>query len=169
MTPTIPTARLTLRPLRKPSPRNLSWLRDPDVVQFSEQRHREHTLSTQLRYVDSFKGRSHIWAIWHINDNDYIGNVSATVDEPNGVANMGIMIGETRYWGKGLASEAWKAACEHMLHAGGVRKLEAGAMRTNLAMIKIIHGSGFKQEGELLNHFMGKGGPVSALLFGRTR
>jgi RimJ/RimL family protein N-acetyltransferase len=82
---------------------------------------------------------------------------------------MAILIGEIRYWHKGLAGEAWRAACEHMLVSGGVRKLSAGAMRPNTAMIKIIQGSGFKQEGELLNHFLLAGAPVSALLFGRMR
>jgi len=168
---TIPTARLSLRPLIRPSSRNLGWLRNPDVVRYSEQRHREHTLSTQHRYVSSFVGKSKLWAIHLVDSGNHIGNVSARHDAPNNVAEVGIMIGETDFWGRGYAGEAWKAACNWLLDkdGGGIRKLEAGCARSNTAMLKIIRGSGFKQEGELLNHLLIDGAPVSAVLFGRAR
>jgi len=168
---TIPTARLSLRPLIRPSSRNLGWLRNPDVVRYSEQRHREHTLSTQHRYVSSFVGKSKLWGIYLVESGIHIGNLSAMHDAPNNVADVGIMIGETHFWGRGYAGEAWKAACHWLLDkdGGGIRKLEAGCARSNTAMLKIIQGSGFKQEGEMLNHFLFDGAPVSAVLFGRAR
>jgi RimJ/RimL family protein N-acetyltransferase len=172
MTPTISTQRLVLRPLRKTAQRNLAWLRDPEVVRFSEQRHRQHTLSTQMNYIGSFVGKSHLWCINLAESGEYIGNLSASHDEPNNVSNIGILIGETKFWGKGYGKEAWKAACDWLLkkdEGGGVRKLEAGCMKDNLAMVKIIRSAGFVQEGELLNHFLLDGAPVSALLFGRAR
>jgi RimJ/RimL family protein N-acetyltransferase len=171
MTPTISTERLMLRPLTKPTSRQLAWLRDPAVVQYSQQRHRTHTLSTQLHYVNSFVGRSHLWAIHHVGSGEHIGNLSAMNDEPNNVSDVGIMIGESKYWNHGYGREAWRRACEWLLdpQCGGVRKLQAGCARTNTAMLKIIRDSGFKQEGELLNQFMLDGGVVSALLFGRMK
>jgi len=171
MTPSLSTSRLTLRPLVKATQRNLGWLRDPDVVKWSQQRHREHTLSSQLRYVGSFTGNSHLWAIVLAETGEHIGNLSARHDEPNNVSDVGIMIGETKYWGQGFASEAWKHACDWLLDkdCGAVRKLEAGCARSNEAMLKIIRGSGFKQEGELLNHHLFGGSPTSAVLFGRMR
>lgn len=171
MTSTISTARLTLRPMMKPSTRNLAWLRDPEVVRYSEQRHRPHTLSSQLRYVSSFDGNSHLWGIYLVDSGNHIGNLSARHDEPNNVSDVGIMIGEPAYWGKGFAREAWVQACAWLLDkdCGNIRKLEAGCVKSNVAMVKIIQGSGFKQEGELLNHFLIDGAPTSALLFGRMR
>lgn len=171
MSPTISSSRLTLRPLSKASQRNIGWLRDPDVVRWSQQRHGEHTLSSQLRYVNSFTGNSHLWAIVLADTGEHIGNVSARHDAPSNVSNVGIMIGETKYWGKGFAGEAWKQACGWLLDkdCGGVRKLEAGCARANEAMLKIIRGSGFTQEGELLNRYLFDGAPVSAVLFGRMR
>jgi [ribosomal protein S5]-alanine N-acetyltransferase len=171
MTPTLSTARLVLRPLKKPMQRNLAWLRDPEVMHFSQQKHQMHSLSSQMHYVNSFIGNSHLWGIWLADTGEYIGNVSATHDEPNNIADMGILLGETKYWGKGFGREAWKAACEWMLNKGqgNVRKLEAGCMRPNIPMIKIIRASGFSQEGELLNHFLLDGAPVSALIFGKMQ
>lgn len=171
MTPTISTARLTLRALLKPTTRNIGWLRNPEVVQYSEQRHREHTISSQLRYVNSFSGRSRLWGIYLVESSEHIGNLSAVHDEPNNISDVAIMIGETRSWGKGLAGEAWRAACIWLLDqgCGGVRKLEAGCARNNVAMLKIIKGSGFTEEGERKNHFLFDGNPISAALFGRMR
>jgi ribosomal-protein-alanine N-acetyltransferase len=168
---TIPTARLSLRPLTRPTSRNLGWLRNRDVVRFSEQRHREHTLSTQMKYITSFVGKSKIWSIHLVESGNHIGNVSAVHDAPNDVADIGIMIGETDFWGRGYAGEAWKAACSWLLDrdGGGIRKLEAGCARSNTAMLKIIQSSGFKQEGERLNHLLLDGAPTSVVLFGRMR
>lgn len=171
MTPTISTTRLSLRPLTKVVSQNIAWLRDPKVVRFSEQRHRPHTISTQLRYVNSFVGKSHLWGIHRIEDGRHIGNISSRHDEPNDVADVGVMIGETKCWAQGYAGEAWARVCGWLLEKdnGNIRKIEAGCAKNNEAMLRIIKGSGFKQEGELLNHFLFEGNPVSAMLFGRMR
>lgn len=171
MTPSISTASLTLRPLTKATARNIAWLRDPDVVRYSEQRHREHRLISQLNYIRSFGGNSHLWGIHHVESGEHIGNISAVHDEPNNVSDVSVLIGETKFWGKGLGNEAWCRVCSWLLDkdGGGIRKLEAGCARSNEAMLKIIRGSEFTQEGERLNHFLMDGGPISAVLFGRMR
>jgi RimJ/RimL family protein N-acetyltransferase len=160
-----------LRPLKKPAPRNLAWLRDPEVMRYSEQRHQTHTLSTQLAYVSSFRGKSHLWGIYRVDTGNYIGNLSARHDDPNDVTDVGIMIGEPGSLRQGLGREAWMAACDWLLNreSGNVRKLEAGCMKSNEAMLRIIRGSKFVQEGELPGHFLLKGNPESAMLFGRIR
>ena len=171
MTTSISTERLVLRPLSKASPRQVAWLRDPEVVRYSEQRHRQHTLSTQLRYVLSFSGRSCFWGIFRIDGGDQIGNLTAAVDEPNNIADMGILIGETRAWGQGYGAEAWNAASAWLLHkdGGGVRKLEAGCMRDNAGMMRVMQKSKFTVEGERANHFLLNHNPVSAVLFARFK
>jgi ribosomal-protein-alanine N-acetyltransferase len=171
MTPSIPTERLVLRPLSKVTARQVAWLNDPEVVRFSEQRHREHTMFSQINFINSFNDNSHLWGIHRIDTNEHIGNLSADHDPPNNVADVGIMVGETRHWGQGYATEAWRGACTWLLdkEGGGMRKLEAGCMRANEAMVRIIRGSGFAQEGERANHFWLGGGPVGMVLFGRFR
>jgi [ribosomal protein S5]-alanine N-acetyltransferase len=165
----ISTERLHLRPLAKASPRQVMWLRDPEVVKYSEQRHRQHNLSSQLRYISSFVGR--IWAIYLINADVHIGNVTAAHDPNNNVSDIGIMIGEKAYWGKGFGQEAWNAVCNWQISRDGgcARKLEAGCMKENEAMLKILRKSRFIQEGERGGHFLLNSNPVSAMLFGRTR
>lgn len=173
MTPTLSTSRLSLRPLTKSTVRQIAWLEDPEVVKFSEQRHKRHNLKTQLRYVDTFTGaKSHIWAIHLAATGEHIGNLSCVHDDNNDVGEIGILIGEKKCWGLGMGAEAWKEACNFLLDPlrGAIRKLEAGCMRENVAMVKIIEGAGFKFEGERLGHFLVDGNrPVGMMLYGRMR
>lgn len=171
MMATISTQRLILRQLTRTTPQQVRWLLDPKVVRYSEQRHLNHTFSTQHRYVSSFGGRSILWGIRSAETGTEIGTLSARLDDPNNVADVGIMIGETDFWGRGYAKEAWRAACDWLLGpgCGGVRKLEAGCMENNEAMLKIIRSSGFVAEGERKLHFLFDGNPVSMVLFGRMK
>jgi len=169
VTPTLSTERLTLRQLTKPTPDHVRWLNDPEVTRYSEQRHIEHSMYRQIQYINSFEGNSHIWGIYRVDNKANIGIITATHDPPNNLADVGILIGDVDVWGQGYGAEAWRAACDWLLSpdGGGMRKLEAGCMRANEAMMKIIIKSRFKHEGDRANHFLLGGNPVSAALFGR--
>src|SRR5271170_2789340 len=105
MTPPLTTVNLVLiryepRLLRQ---QHVDWLNDPETVKYSEQRHRKHTLDTQRQYLWTFPKNSHIWLIEKTNPLQAIGTITAYIDEPNNVANMGILLGEERGQGHGLA------------------------------------------------------------------
>lgn len=131
------------------------WLTDPTVVQYSEQRHRKHTLRSQQGYCNSFLWPSQLRIIYWIEDP--IGTISAHVDTNNSVADIGIMIGDTQVWGEGFGTEAWMALMDH-LFGMGIHKVEAGCMSPNYPMVKIFQKSGMTREGYRDSHFsFGKG------------
>jgi [ribosomal protein S5]-alanine N-acetyltransferase len=169
--PTLHTKRLNLRPLTKATQRHVDWLRDPRVVQYSEQRHSSHTLNTVLRYIQSFQPPRAIWGISEVDADRYIGNITAAVSKPNQTADMGIMIGDPGAWGFGFATEAWKEIAEWLLdkEGGGLRKLEAGCMKVNTRMIRVFDKTGFNFEAERPAHFMIGGSPVGAVYYSRYR
>jgi len=104
MTPTLSSEHLILKPQTRAYPQQVAWLNDHAVMQFSEQRHKQHSLSTCRRYVDSFDGElSHIWAIQNLQA-EYVGSITAYKDKDNQIADMGVLIGK-EFWGKGYASE----------------------------------------------------------------
>lgn len=131
-----------------------SWLNDPEVVQYSEQRHKVHTVQSQLDYWDSqaTKDPNRYLGIYLDKGNKFIGSVSAEVDLPNEVANVGIMIGDKREWRKGYGFEAWDAFC-NLLFKSGIRKVEAGLMHINAGMKSVCVKYGMDLEGRLLDHF----------------
>lgn len=149
-TPTLPTERLTLVPFseRHLSARYVGWLNDPEVVRYSEQRHRKHTMETCRQYFDSLSDTpSHFWAI-EAKDADlgHIGNITATVDTNNEVADVAIILGESAAWDKGYGTEAWAEVCRYLLQDTGMRKVSAGTMACNDGMLAIMRKTGMAEE-----------------------
>ena len=151
----IVTSRLTLT---LPSPeyeermeKIVGWLNDPDTMRYSEQRHLNHHVSLQKVYIAMMHEPNKYMEIHY--GKSLIGTISAKVDRNNDVADVGILIGERRVWGKGFGTEAWKAFCDHLL-GHGIRKIEAGAMAINYGMIHVFRKTGMHEEGRRSGHFL---------------
>lgn len=166
-TPILLSKRLRLRPMGWAAEQDYShWLNDPEVVKFSEQRHKRHTPKSCRTYIESFNHETdHIWAI-HLGDK-HIGNITAHRDVHNGLANLGILIGAKDEWGKGFGTEAWGAVIEW---AGkiGVRRVEAGCMEANVGMMVVCLENGMKAHETIPDHFLLNGAPVSLVIFGKN-
>lgn len=165
----IETERLTivphdLHPLS--AVREAIWLNNKKVTKYSEQRHKKHSTFTQVRYYSQLKQNDLFFKI--IRNKTHIGNLLATVDTRNDIANVGILIGDTRYWKKGLGEEAWRAFIEHVL-ARGIRRVEAGCMGENQAMVKLATAACMNLDGQIPGHFLLRNKPVDLLLFGRNK
>lgn len=128
--------------------RYLGWLRDQALLRFSEQRFRRHTLASCREYRASFQGSpNHFWAVEETGQGlGHVGTMTAYVDERNGVADLGILLGAAEARGRGLALEAWQAACRFLL-ARGVRKITAGALSVNAAMLRVMEKAGMVPDG----------------------
>ena len=136
--------------------RYVSWLNDPEVVQFSEQRHREHTLLTCANYFESIQqSNGHFLAIETTVDGlGHIGNIGVSIDPHNLIADISIIIGEKKAWGKGFGSIAWNAVLKEMLKNQGLRKITAGTMSVNEPMLRLMNRSGMHVESIRRNHFL---------------
>jgi [ribosomal protein S5]-alanine N-acetyltransferase len=160
----ITTPRLRLPPFsqRHLTRRYVGWLNDPETVRYSEQRHRQHTLPGCRAYWKSFKGTSnYFWAIESLDPAlGHIGNMNAYVDLRNGVADVGIIIGEKAARGQGLALEAWLAVCEFLFGHVGVRKITAGMLAGNRAMCRLARRAGMRRDGRRKEQYLFNGRPM---------
>jgi RimJ/RimL family protein N-acetyltransferase len=138
------------------------WLNDPEIVRYSEQRHRQHDWESQLQYILNHPG---VFREIHAGDR-FIGTISAYIDRPNGVADVGILIGDKSVWGHGYGTKAWTMFCD-ALFKNGIRKVEAGAMNLNSRMIGIFRRSGMHFEAYRENHFLLDGEPVHMVMWGK--
>lgn len=158
---TILTPRLRLEPFVREhlTDRYVSWLNDPLTMQFSEQRLREHTIQTCREYWESFSNSSnYFWAIVVQGHGlGHVGNMNAYVDEHNSVADVGILIGEARARGCGLAAEAWLGACDWLLRACGVRKVTAGTLAINKPMVALMKRTGMVDDGRRIRQCLWNG------------
>src|SRR5687767_10524495 len=95
------------------------WLNDPILMQYSEQRHKKHTVHSQLEYIHSFI-EPHQYRKITVNG-VYIGTISASIDAINSVADVGILIGSP-HTGHGHGCAAWRMF-SYELHKLKVRKV----------------------------------------------
>jgi [ribosomal protein S5]-alanine N-acetyltransferase len=72
----------------------------------------------------------------------------------NSIADIGIMIGNTDYWGKRLSIDIIHTLSSHALFSMGIRKLTAGVNSLNEPMIKAFLRVGFKVDGSLRNQLI---------------
>lgn len=180
MTPALSTSRLLLRPYYAGmvTEDHVRWLNDPEVVRYSEQRHKRHTIESVHAYVNDVNttGSSHIWAIDVVEpaafnleeDHIFIGTITTHIDKPNGVANIGILIGEKGFWGKGYGQEAWLTVC-NWLFEQGIRKIEMGCHYENRAMRNLAMTCGMHLEGVRHDHFVVDGKPQHLLLYAKMK
>jgi [ribosomal protein S5]-alanine N-acetyltransferase len=145
--------------------RYVSWLNDPETVRFSRQRSRRHDIPSCRAYIQSFEGTPHYAAAIVARDPviGHIGNMNAYVDTDNGTADVGILVGERTVWGKGYAVEAWTAFCRFLLHEVRLRKITAGTIAPNEAMMGVMRRSGMREDGRRIRQMLHEGREVDVV------
>jgi len=64
-------------------------------------------------------------------------------------ASLGIMVGERKAWGRGIATAAIRAACRYVFEVLGFAKVTAGYLASNAGMHRAFRKNGFRTEGVL--------------------
>ncbi len=106
----------------------------------------------------------YFWAISVTNDKlGHIGNITAYVDEANKVADIGILIGETKAWGKGYATETLAAVCEYLFKIVKIRKITAGTISSNRRMLRLMDRIGMIDDGRRFMQHIWKGKEVDVI------
>jgi RimJ/RimL family protein N-acetyltransferase len=144
----------------------LDWLNDPQLMRYSENRRQKHTLESQREYLKQFDQRNNFyWNIISIEHDRLIGTITAFVDPIHGFADLGVLIGRDRQHGFGI--EAWNRVTAFLFEHGVARKIEAGMMSNNEAMIRLCKRANMRYEGERHGHFLDGGNSVGLTLYGR--
>jgi RimJ/RimL family protein N-acetyltransferase len=161
------TPRLRLEPFGEPffTERYVSWLNDPEVTRYSEQRHARHTLASCREYVAALPAANGLmWAIVETKEGlGHVGNVNCYVDAVHGVADVGILVGERSVWGKGVASEAFAGVTTFCFSRLGVRKVTAGTIAPNVGMLGVMRKLGMVDDGVRRRHLVWNGEPVDVV------
>jgi RimJ/RimL family protein N-acetyltransferase len=147
------------------SQRYVDWLNNPELMRFSENRHRLHSLASCQAYQHSLVANGHLfWAIERLEgESDHIGNLTVHFDLHNGLADVGILLGERALHGQGYGLESWQLACTYLLQLNNVRKVTAGTLSCNLPMLRIMEKTGMVPDGERINHYLVAGKPVHVI------
>jgi len=164
------TPRLHLRPFQSADIHStyISWLNDPEVTRFSNQRFIDHTIDSCTVYLSHFeKSGNNFLLIEKSEDHRPIGTATVYRQSHHGTADIGLMIGERRYWGQGYGREAWQAILVALLAEEGMRKVTGGTARPNHAMVRIMEQSDMELEAVRVDQELIDGSPVDLLHYAR--
>lgn len=144
----IQTERFLLKSLTKEdvTDRYLGWVNSPDQSQYITYAKQSHSLDEVRAYVNQKANDDHILflGIFDKKNQEHVGNVKyEPVDFDNGCATMGILIGEEKYRGKGVASEVIKASAVWLYEKYQINTIELGVDYENVNAIKAYEKCGF--------------------------
>ena len=132
----------------------LSWLNDSSVNQFLETRFVFNTIESIREYTDaSLKQGDYFFGIF-FND-IYVGNVKlSAVNKIHQRCELGIMIGDKNYWGKGIAPRVIQFLTNYAFTELGLKMVVAGAYALNKSSIKAFEKSNFKVRATIPNYWI---------------
>ena len=131
----------------------LRWLRDREVLvtlNLTSYLKKPIEVSEVEQYCRALlESKNNIFCAIHERCTDlFIGTCKiGGIDEFSGVADIGILIGEKRFWGKGIGSETISLLSDYAFNELSMRKLTGGAMSLNKPMLNIFDRLGFVKEG----------------------
>lgn len=145
--------------------RYLGWLKDPETVRYSDQRYHKHSLESCRRYLSSFnQSPNYFWAVFCRDERlAHIGTLTAYIDSIHLVADVGILIGERRVWGRGYGTEAWIAVCNWLFCRTDIRKITAGTISPNTGMLGIMKKAEMIDDGRRIRHCLWEGKEVDVI------
>jgi len=98
--------------------------------------------------------------------NRWIGTAKIDkIDLYNSSAEIGIMIGEKEYWGKGIATIVYDLLLSYAFKDLGLFRIWGGCLESNKAMAKVFQKKGFKQDALLRKNIKIKGKMENSFLF----
>jgi ribosomal-protein-alanine N-acetyltransferase len=159
------------------SPRYLAWLRDATVTKYigRPEYNKNITIEMLEKYFlkTSALKNCKFFAIHENKTKIFIGTAKVKFLEIAGqyenVADLGLMIGEKTFWGKGFGTDALQTLSLYAFRKMKARKLTGGVMAPNVGMAKAFRNVGFKIEGKLYKQIRLNNKFVDHILFGLTK
>lgn len=166
---TLDAARVRLRPLvaADVDAQYLGWLHDPVVIAHIDARYFPQSLETITAFVAGFDQQNAlVWRVDNKENGAAVGNVQCRINPLHKTADIGIMLGNRAYWGKGIGSEVLRCVIHHLLGERKVEKITMATRSSNDRMLKTIRKLGFCEEGILRNHVRHGEGRTDIIQFG---
>lgn len=140
--------------------RYLNWLKNEKVNQYLIKPDKDITLYEARQYCQSLleSDNNYFLAIIYKNTNTHIGNLRVGPITQNGkLCQLSLMIGDTDYYGKGIATEVIRLCSKFAFENLKVFKLFMDVIDDNKAAIRVYEKNGFHTEGLLKKHLLLKG------------
>jgi ribosomal-protein-alanine N-acetyltransferase len=152
--------------------RYLGWLNDPEVTRYME----SGTFPSTMRDLESFYQRiaasrsDVLMAVVDQATGEHIGNVKlGPIQWVHRSAIFGIMIGEKRFWGRGVGIETTRLMVEYGFGRLNLNRIDLGVFAEHEAGVRCYQKLGFKVEGRLRQDLFQDGAYKDRLWMGLLR
>lgn len=152
--PFLTGSKIYLSPLTKEdiTEEYIQWLNDKEVCAGNSHATFPNNYSKTLSYVESVSQskKDLVFAVRWKKNNLHIGNASIqNIDYINRTAEMAIIIGNKKYWNKGVSTEILSLLIEYGFRTLNLHRITTGTPVTNTGGIRISEKNGLKKEGIL--------------------
>ncbi len=156
--------------LKDVSQNYVAWLNDDDVVKYTEQRWRKHTIDDVRDYVSRTLSSDTEFLYGIFVDGEHVGNIKlGAVSRHHKTAWISFLIGNKAFWGHGVATAAIAALIKIAFTEFDLEKLSAGTYANNTASEIALKRNGFKLEAVREKQYVFDGERIDARLFGLLR
>jgi len=128
------------------------WLNDPEVTKYTSHGVFPVTREEEEKwFVETMERKDVIvLAIIDKKTDTHIGNCAIqNIDWTNRHAEYAVIIGEKKFWGKGVGTEVAKLLIEHAFNTLNLNKVSLGVNAQNKCAVRAFEKAGFVREGIL--------------------
>lgn len=157
--PTIPTARLRLRPFRtEDAPEVTALAGDPAIAATTMRLPHPYSFEDASRFIEDIRkgwdaGTSAVFAVVQCDGDVLTGTVGLEITPAHRHAELGYWVGKP-YWNRGFATEAAAALVGFGFDALDLNRIHAHHMTRNPASGRVLERIGMAREGVLRAHIM---------------
>ena len=130
------------------------WLNDPEVTKYQNKGFFPNTREKQKEYMQKMEESNTdvLFAIYYkerpVHVGQHIGCIGLhNIDWINKSAKIGILIGDKKYWNKGIGKLSWNMITQYGLFTLNLHRIYADIFFKNKASLKVAKASGYKEEG----------------------
>lgn len=168
--PQITSSNYIIRPFKKEDALLWqTWDMDPEIqAHMPEPKNEPQDISAQYEYIKECENDEdgYYWSI-DAKDGTTIGTVSLFEINPHHkTADLGIVIGDKEYWGKGVATEVINTVKEYAFNTLVIERISAEVEEENLPMKKVFEKTSFEQDGIFRNARIKNEKRINVLHFG---
>ena len=122
----------------------MDWYSNEEVVRYSDNQYRKFSFDGQCSYVENCVQNDDVNLYGIFDDTTHIGNIVISgLSSHHRKAELTYVIGETNYWGKGVASFAIANIIQIAKEEFDLNKLYAGIASGNIGSGKVLKKNGF--------------------------
>jgi RimJ/RimL family protein N-acetyltransferase len=152
-------------------PKYYTWLQDKEVAEMIGRP--EYLTSFPFCIVEDYvihlrsSNNTYFFALYFKENNKFIGTVKlGSIDWQLKTADVGMMIGDKKYWSRGLLKDAMFTLSIYAFKKLGMRKVIVGCLSTNITVCECCERLGFKKEAVLRKKSLFRGEFVDHILYG---